>query len=319
MMWMTNLFSVLVVISFAQTAELHKFQSWATQGGSSGAAWGETLLEVEEAPGGAVVRWVYVGLRDVACGGVTAMAWEKHVSQSPASLAEPLKLCQVSRDLERLVERHHFDFQGIEGDGEALVTQCEGRKSVAGIPIQFADLRKGPDLRYMNLVYGLDSKIMKAAWGKNAPDIDVIDPNAERDGENFVARARKSDYGNDDPFHLRNSLLRSYKGPLGKPAHEWRIDTPPGVKILSRNEPRLFRSAHHPGVKPYTMILGLTVDPHSGKVRSLKMPPVDDSSWIFTGIMWSDAMTWVFDPATIPTDGLIQLKVHFKAECGQER
>jgi hypothetical protein len=35
--------------------------------------------------------------------------------------------------------------------------------------------------------------------------------------------------------------------------------------------------------------------------------------------LWSATMQWVFDPATVPADGLVQVKVDFQAQCGAER
>jgi hypothetical protein len=260
-------------------------------------------------------------LRDVACGGVTAMAWEKRVSQSPETIVAPVKLCRLTQDLNRLVKRHHFALQGTENDANALVTQCGARRGIAGNPFQFADLPEGSaDDVYMTRIWALDERIMKTVWGANVPDIAVIDPAAEHDGEAFVARARTSGNEVDDPFHLFNSLLYSYKGPLGKPNYEWRIEIPAGVNVLQRDEPRLFRSAFDVGIKSSSTILRLTVDTHSGKVtnsQTLSMSGGD--SWVIARALWSATMNWVFDPATVPADGQLQVTVRFNAECGDSR
>jgi hypothetical protein len=308
------------MISLAHAAEAHKFQSWSTLGQSTGIGWGETLLEVEDAPDGALVRFVYVGLRDVACGGITAMAWEKRVSQSPEKLVSPVKLCRLTQDLKHLAKRHHFDIQGIENDGIAIVTQCGTRRDTAGIPFQFTDLPEGSaDDVYMNQVWALDAKVKQAAWGTDVPDIAVVDPDAERDGQNFVKRANSGGDINEDPFHLMDQFLYAYKGPLGKPSYEWQIEIPPGVNILHRDEPRLFRSGFDVGTKSYATALQLTVDPHSGKVTNSQAKTATGNSWVIGRALWSSTINWVFDPATIPADGLVPVTVHFNAECGPER
>jgi hypothetical protein len=321
MMSVRFLASFLVLIGLAQAADVQKYQSWSTLGQSSGIAWGETLLEIDEAPGGALVRFVYVGLRDVACGGITAMAWEKRVSQSPEAIVAPVTLCRLTQDVNRLVKRHHFALQGTENDGNAMVTQCGARRGIAGNPSQFTDLPEGSaDEVYMIRIWALDERIMKTVWGANVPDIAVIDPAAERDGEEFVARARTSGYENDDPFQLLDRLLYSYKGPLGKPNYEWQIEIPAGVNVVQRDEPRLFRSAFGVGIKSSSTILRLTVDHHSGKVtNSQTLSLSGGDSWVIGRALWGATMNWVFDPATIPADDLVQVKVDFQAQCPPEQ
>jgi len=313
--------SFLALTSLAHAADARKYQSWSTLGQSTGGGWGETLLEVEDAPGGALVRLVYVGLRDVACGGITAMAWEKRVPQSPEKLAAPVGLCRLTQDLNRLVERHHFAIQGIESDGIALVTQCGARRGIAGVPFQFTDLPEGSaDDVYMTQIWALDEKIKNAAWGTDVPDIAVIDPDAERDGQKFVEGVKGDGTIKADPFHLMDQFLYDYKGPLGKPGYEWQIGIPPGVNVPQREEPRLFRSRFGLGVKSSTSVLRLTVDRQSGKVtNSQELSITGGDSWVIGRALWSASMTWVFDPATVPADGQLQVTVHLNAECGPER
>ena len=69
--------SLLWLACAGHADELRRFQIWNTVGGASGAAWGHTLLEVEPAGTGSLVRYVYAGVIDFACHRVTVMAWEK--------------------------------------------------------------------------------------------------------------------------------------------------------------------------------------------------------------------------------------------------
>jgi hypothetical protein len=226
-MWTRLLIITLAMISQAPAADLHKFQSWSTVCRSSpwSVAWGETLLEVEEAPGGAVVRFVYAGLRDVACGGNTVVAWEKRISKSPQALAFPIKMCQVVPDLNRLVKHHPYNplANGIESDGIAFVIQCGAHRAVTGLPppLGFSDLQEGSaDDTYLGRLWDLYDKVMTAAWGEHPPDASVIDSAAERDGAIFAASARMKGYYKDDPFDLLDRFLSSYKVPVGTPVYD---------------------------------------------------------------------------------------------------
>lgn len=191
------------------------------------------------------MRFVYVGLRDVACGGITVMAGEKHVSQSPEVLARPLKVCRLTPDLQLLMKRQPYNPKGTgtESDGTALVAKCGARRNVTGIPspLGFTNLVEGSaDEVYLDRVWDLDGKVLKATWGEHPPDANVINPGAERAGEKFVAGARGNGY--EDPYRLLGSFLSRYRGPLGKPTYDWQFETEPDVKFFERDEPRLFWS-----------------------------------------------------------------------------
>jgi hypothetical protein len=317
---MRRLFVFLAIVSLTQAAELRKFQKWSTLGFATGSGWGEKVLEVEEVPGGSLVRLVYFGLRDIACGGVTVMAWEKHVPRSPEALANPVQLCRLPQDLGRLVKRHHFATEGTESDGEALVIQCGARKAISGLPGAFEDLLDGTaDLKYMDGVFRLAENVTKAAWGQNPPDINVIDEDAERLGASLMERARDR-YEKDDPFREVDRVLAGYRGPLGKPIYEWRFETPPGVKILPHKEPRLFRSGFDVGMPLSPSGYLLTVDPRSGKVTKVTERPENANiSWVMTRVVSFDMMNWMFAPETVPADGMIPIQVHFNAQCGPSR
>jgi hypothetical protein len=330
-----DLFVLFAWIGLAQAAGAQSFQIWSTLGAGAGfGARGEILLEVEDAPGGSDVRFVYVGLRDVACGGITVTAWEKHLSRSPQALARPLNVCRLTADLQLVMKRHPYNplGAGMESDSTVLVAKCGTRRTIAGIPspLGFNDLAEGSaDEIYMDRVWDLDVSVLKAAWGEHPPDIGAIDPAAERAGEKFVARVRRNRDG--DPFRvprkhsagdsLLESFLSQYHGPLGKPAYHWKFETEPDVKFLQRDEPRLAWSTlpSDLGVKSYNQTLILSVDPQSGKVTKSVWKAGDNSSWMMNRALEFGSMQWVLDPATIPASGQVQVDVQFQAACGPAR
>jgi len=318
------LLAVIASLGWAEGADLQAFRSWSTLGAGSGVAWGETLLEVDRAPGGALVRFTYIGLRDAACGGITVLSWEKRVARAPRALAGGVDVCRLGPDFQGLFKRHKFNplAYGTESDQTAIVSQCGGHRNISFVPPGgqgFPDIAEGSrDDVFLTQLFEFEDSIKSAAWGTQVPDIGVIDPEAERRGQEFAGRARASGYENEEPFHHLESLLDSYHGPLGPPAYEWQIEFPDGIKTLRREEPRLFRSGYEGGMQSYNTILSLKVDPSSGKVTSSMEKTADHSSFVFNRAIWSSSLNWLFDPATVPADGRVEVHVHFAARCGPE-
>ncbi len=213
---------------------------------------------------------------------------------------------------------------GTESDGTALVAKCGARRNVTGIPspLGFTNLVEGSaDEVYLDRVWDLDGKVLKATWGEHPPDANVINPGAERAGEKFVAGTRGNGY--EDPYRLLGSFLSRYRGPLGKPTYDWQFETEPDVKFFERDEPRLFWSTapSDMAVKSYNQALLLNVDPHSGNVTKSVWKAGDSSSWMMSRALEVGSMKWVFDPATIPANGEVQVQFNFNpsADRGEER
>ena len=297
----------LLLFRMADAADLRSFEIWRTlgAGGVTGVAWGATLLEVDQTSDGSRVRFVYSGLGDFVCRRTTVMAWEKQIAgKTPADLARPANLCQSERKPDRFrakVERRRSKqiVQGIENDTEAFHVQC-GDGWHRFLPTELADQ--------------FESRVMAAIWGDHLPDFSVIDPAAERNGQEFAAIAGPWKYAPDDTIQTFHRWLLDYHGPIGKPAHDWRVETRDGLRLRQFVEPRVEFGWGQS--KSSSLPLRLTLDRRSGKV--LKSEPSVDfkTDSLYVNAVSEASLSWVFDPSSVPQNAVVTVTVHFQANCG---
>ncbi len=299
-----GIWGFLLLFRVADAADLRSFEIWRTVGAGSGSASGATLLKVEQTSDGSLVRLVYSGLGDFACNRTTVMAWQKRIiGKTPTDLARPADLCQSERKLNRFkakIERrrsNQIDY-GIEHDTEALHVQC-GEGWHRFLPIELAN--------------EFESRVMSAAWGDHLPHFPVIDPAAERDGQEFVEIARQWNYGSDPTIETFQRFLLDYSGPIGKPAHDWRVETGNGLRLRQFVEPQVVGLVWGQS-KSYSLPFQLTLDRRSGKV--LKSESLVDWNGPQFVALWRASLSWVFDPSTIPENAVDTVTIHFHANCG---
>ena len=299
-----GIWGFLLLFRLADAADLRSFEIWRSVGAWSGAAWGATLLKVEETSDGSLVTFAYSGLGDFVCKRTTVMAWRKRIiGKTPTDLARPAHPCQSERKLNRFnakIERRRSKqaVYGIEHDSEAFHVQC-GEEWRRFLPIELAD--------------EFESRVMAAAWGDHPPDVYVIDPAAQRDGQEFAAIAPQWNYGPDLAKEAFHRFLLDYSGPIGKPAHEWRVETGNGLRLRQFVEPREVELAWGQA-KSSTLPFQLTLDRRSGKVLKSE-PLVDWNGPPFVHAVWRASLSWVFDPSTIPENAVDTVTVHFHANC----
>ena len=159
-----------------------------------------------------------------------------------------------------------------------------------------------------------ESRVMAVAWGDHPPHFSVIDPAAERDGQEFVAIARQWNYGADPAIETFQRFLSDYSGPIGKPAHDWRVETANGLRLRQFVEPRESQLAWGES-KSSSLPFQLTLDRRSGKVLKSESL-VDWKVPSHVPAVWRASLNWVFDPSTIPENAVNTVTVHFHANCG---
>ncbi len=302
-----GIWGFLLLFRLADAADLRSFEIWSTVGAGSGTALGATLLKVEPTSDGSLVRFVYSGLGDFACNRTTVMAWQKRIiGKTPTDLARPVDLCQSERKLNRFkskIERRRSKqiVYGIEHDSETLHVQC-GEGWHRFLPIELA--------------HEFESRVMAAAWGDHPPDLNVIDPAAERDGQEFVEIARQWNYGPDPTIETFYRFLFDYSGPIGKPAHDWRVETGNGLRLRQFVEPRVGELAWGQS-KSSSLPFQLTLDRRSGKVLKSEAL-VDWNGPRLVPAVWRASLNWVFDPSTIPENAVNTVTVHFHPNCGEQ-
>lgn len=296
----------------SSAAELEGFRVWNTQGqAAAGVAWGETVLEVEKAPGGSLVRFAYIGVGD-ACGRIAIRSWETRINGvSPADLARPASLCRVTeRSLQRIKARRRRMTVSIENDVTALVIQCGGPKVAVYIPSGLELTENDPGFGFLNSLSTLEGNVIAKAWAE-WPDPHLYDAEAEERGRAFAALARKRGYGREG--YAVQRFLDKYDGPIGRPAQPvWKIAVPDGVKPVSLTEPKA--EPFDPFTRPnrYPVQLRLTVDRASGKV--LASGPSNPDEWVAPAILHG-SLGWAFDPAAIPVNGIVTVTARFDAAC----
>ena len=309
--WMLTL---VLLIQPVRAAELQKFQIWQTEGRSSGMEIGETVLEVEKAGRGSIVRFVFIGLAN-ACHDVTVRAWEKKIEGlRPSALVKPVNLCQVSegRILHALSGHAAPAFGGIENDDSAITVQCENRRRVFSLGFVLDGAKeRDPEFAYLDALLNLQETLRIAVWGEEQG---FPVSGAEQTGQRFAALARQRKFEDDEPSWFAGSFgrfLSDYKGPVGEPTQDWHVSTPANVKLLHFTEPQAYPAAFFGGPS-FSVRLRLTVDSRTGAVLNGESL---DGSDIVTSIGWAAARSWLFDPATIPVDGLVPVTLSFKANC----
>jgi hypothetical protein len=160
----------------------------------------------------------------------------------------------------------------------------------------------------------LESRVVAAAWGR-LPDFTVIDPVAEQEGQEFAETARTWSYETYDPLRIFQSVLLGYKGPIGKPAHEWHVETGTKLRLLKFAEPRGYELGFGQS-QLFSLPFRLTLDRSSGKVLTSE-PLADPNVLPKARPVWGASFNWVFDPSTIPDDGTVNVTVRFRANCSE--
>jgi hypothetical protein len=301
------LLSLGLLSQLANAADLDGFQVWGTLGAATGFQSGAFLLDVARTPDGSIVRLVFAGTGDFPCHRGTVMAWQKRITgKTPRDLAHPAKLCDLSQSkLYSYSLRSKILSVATEGDSKALVIQCGERRRVLNLPVDVAK----PNNPYA----GLWSRVMAVTWGDHVPDWTVVDPAAERDGQEFVEIARKWNYESYEPFTSFRSEILGYRGPIGKIVHDWHIETGTNLRLRQFVEPRGYELGVGPS-ESFSLPFRLTLDRASGKV--LKSEPL--VSWNGppqVRPVWGASLQWVFEPPTVPQDGVADVTVTFRANC----
>jgi hypothetical protein len=189
------------------------------------------------------------------------------------------------------------------------MVQCDGHRSTMVMPLGLSIKDNDPDVAYLDRLWKLFN-IPDAVWGE-APKFYEYDPNAEDAGKELAALAKRRNYGKDDPFDLFAGYLSSYQGPLGKPAHSWHVEIPPGMKFVQFVEPNTYPEMFHNRYDSFVDNFRLTVDGATGKVLKIDSQNTNLSS----SAVWGAAMNWVFDPSTVPPDSVVPVAVTFKSGC----
>ena len=157
------------------------------------------------------------------------------------------------------------------------------------------------------------SRVVAAAWGEQVPDWTVVDPAAEHDGQEFVETARKWSYESYEPFRSFQSQILSYRGPIGKFVHDWDVETGTSLHLRQFVEPRGWQLGVGPS-ESFSMPFRLSLDKASGKVLKSE-PQVAWNGPPQVYPVWGASLQWVFDPSTVPKDGIAYVTVTFKANC----
>jgi hypothetical protein len=307
------LLSLAFLIRAAEAADLRSFQVFKTvgAGGPAGVAMGATLLEVEQTSEGLSIRYVYAGVIDFACHRTTVMSWHKRLSgRTPRDLAGAARLCEVSQTKLNNLQPNSPAFWasvGTEDDSEAFVVRCGESRRVLNMPIHAS-----PRSPYAKL----PGRIVAAAWGEHLPDFRFVDSDAEREGKEFAGIALKWEYEERyPPLEVFRAALRNYAGPVGKPAYDWRVDTGTDLRLLEFVEPEAYALGITGRVSPsFVLPLRLTLDRRSGKVLKSETA-VDWNSRREASAVWGASLRWAFEPSTIPDDPIVNVTVHFHANC----
>src|SRR5262249_52470997 len=137
----------------------------------------------------------------------------------------------------------------------------------------------------------------------------------ERDGQEFVANARQSGFVQDRMGEILQHFYRDYKGPIGKPSHDWRIEPEAGVRLREFAAPQKVGPAWGLS-KSFVLPFRLTLDRRTGKVtKSEALTDRDADAYAVRGA----SLSWVVDPSTIPEDAVVNVKVYFHANCDGQK
>jgi hypothetical protein len=162
----------------------------------------------------------------------------------------------------------------------------------------------------------LRRNIIAAAWGEHLPDFRSVDSDAEREGQQFAGIAHTWKFEQRyTPLDVFGSALRDYNGPVGKLAYDWRVDTGTDLRLLKFAEPQAYGLGITGRVSPsFSLPLQLTLDRRSGKVLKFESA-VDWNSRPEAFAVSNASASWIFEPATIPDDPVVNVTVHFHANC----
>ena len=298
-------------------AELQGFRKWSTMGQSSGGgAWAVLLMEVEKTPMGSIARMVYAGFGD-ACRRVTIREWEKQMDgMRPEDLARPADLCQVTQaGIERETKMLGGFSAGIEEDVLTLIVFCDGGKSAISLPVGLPPLLRENESgsSYLNALFGLEGSVSARVWN-GWPIPPSYDSEAEERGRIFAGLARARKYADEQEAFAR--FLAAYRGPIGKPAHQWKVEFPAGLKAIQLSEPPSNPSflLDAPLHRPVQLRLSIAVK--SGKVSSSKLLEEDNP---VNEMIRRASLGWVFDPSTVPIGGIVTAAVEFDAACPERQ